>query len=169
MNKPMAIIRLSRGEVGFYDPLTRIHLNISNPQAVITPGMNVKNIKRSIRSGRLTLVSGSLELETVTKDVPVQKQSEPKKAPAKKKQPAKEVLKEEQKAKEVPEVKEVKKEEPPKAAHKEEPKKEEVKRQAKKEEVKEEPEKEEAKEDLSKQTPVKKEAPKKQEVKKEDK
>ena len=125
MSKPMAIVRLARGEVGFFDPLTRIHLNISSPQAVITPGMNVKNIKRSVRSGRLLLISGSLEPEVIKKDAP---------APTKKV----EAVKKEEPKKETPKKKEevtpaeTKKEEPEKPAEekKEEPVKEEPKKEA---------------------------------------
>ena len=114
MSKPMAIVRLARGEVGFFDPLTRIHLNISSPQAVITPGMNVKNIKRSVRSGRLLLISGSLEPEVIKKDAP---------APTKKVEAVK---------KEEVTPAETKKEEPEKPAEekKEEPVKEEPKKEA---------------------------------------
>lgn len=63
MKNIIAYVRLAPGQVGFYDELTRIHLTISNPQAAILAGMNTTNIKRSVRSGRLILVSGSLEPE----------------------------------------------------------------------------------------------------------
>jgi predicted ribosome quality control (RQC) complex YloA/Tae2 family protein len=62
--KVLGLIRLAPGEVGFYDDLTRIHLTIANPERHVLAGMNTTNIKRAVRSGRLLLVSGSLDLET---------------------------------------------------------------------------------------------------------
>lgn len=61
MNKEIiAEIRLAPGEVGYYDDYSRIYLNSSRPTAKIYAGMNTTQIRRSIRSGRLRLVSGSL-------------------------------------------------------------------------------------------------------------
>lgn len=61
--KVLGKIRLAPGEVGFYDELTRIHLTIANPERHVLAGMNTTNIKRAVRSGRLLLASGSLDLE----------------------------------------------------------------------------------------------------------
>ena len=61
--KPMAVIKLARGQVGYYDELSRIHLTIGNPTATVYTGTNVAQIRRSISSGRLILVSGSLGKE----------------------------------------------------------------------------------------------------------
>lgn len=100
----IAKVKLSPGEVGFFDELTRIHLTIANPEAVVYKDMNTENIKVSVASGRLILTGGTLTPE-----------DEVKKAPAK--APAKKVT--------------VKKEEP-KEEVKEEPKEEEKKAPAKK-------------------------------------
>lgn len=122
MSKNMAVVRLARGEVAFFDPLTRAHLNIANPQAIIAAGMNTENIKTSVRSGRLILVSGSLEPETIKKDEPVKAQeSRPtiqvKTEPVKTKEEGKPVAKQKEpvkeetvKAKEEAAVEEIKKE-----------------------------------------------------------
>lgn len=56
----IAEIRLSNGEVGWYDEYTRIYLTILNPTAYVYAGMNLTQIKRSLASGRIRLVRGSL-------------------------------------------------------------------------------------------------------------
>ena len=61
MRKIIAKIGLTRGQVGFYDPLTNIHLTITKPFADIYQGMNTSRIRVSIKSGRLKLVSGCLD------------------------------------------------------------------------------------------------------------
>ena len=61
MRKIIAKIGLTRGQVGFYDPLTNIHLTITKPFADIYQGMNTSRIRASIKSGRLKLVSGCLD------------------------------------------------------------------------------------------------------------
>lgn len=67
MNKEIiAVVRLMPGQVGFYDPLSRIHLTMGAPEKAIFVGTNVSQIKKSIRSGRLKLVSGSLDSGVAT-------------------------------------------------------------------------------------------------------
>jgi hypothetical protein len=56
----IAVIRLSTGEVGYYDELSRIHLTIGNPQKEVVAGTNCTQLRRSVKSGRLRLLSGSL-------------------------------------------------------------------------------------------------------------
>lgn len=60
MNDIIATIKLALGEVGFYDPLSGIHLSIGNPVAYVRAGVNTSQLQSSIRSGRLVLVEGSL-------------------------------------------------------------------------------------------------------------
>ncbi len=61
MNREViAEIRLAPGEVGYYDDYSRIYLSTAKPVAKIYAGMNTTQIRKSIRSGRLRLVSGSL-------------------------------------------------------------------------------------------------------------
>lgn len=60
----LGIVRLSQGEVGYYDDITRTHLTIASPEATVFEGMNTTNLKRAVKSGRIKLVSGSLESET---------------------------------------------------------------------------------------------------------
>lgn len=59
-NEVIAVVRLSRGEVGYYDELSRIHLTISSPQRDILAGTNCTKLRKSVKSGRLKLLSGSL-------------------------------------------------------------------------------------------------------------
>ena len=63
MSKTIALIRLSYGQVAFYDDLTGIHLTIGNPTAEITDSMNTFKIRRAIANRVLTLVQGSFNIE----------------------------------------------------------------------------------------------------------
>ena len=61
MNKDIiATIRLAQGEGGYYDELSRIHLTVGNPQRDVYAGTNCTQIRRSVKSGRLRLLFGSL-------------------------------------------------------------------------------------------------------------
>ena len=60
MANVIAEICLAPGEVGYYDDYSRIYLSTSRPTAKIYAGTNTTQIRRSIRSGRLRLISGSL-------------------------------------------------------------------------------------------------------------
>ena len=82
----IAEIRLAPGEVGYYDDYSRIYLNASRPTAKIYAGMNTVQIRKSIRSGRLRLVSGSLNVAPKVEEKPAVK----KEAPAKPVKPAQE-------------------------------------------------------------------------------
>lgn len=86
-NTIIAQVKLASGEVGYYDDYSRLYLTISNPIGVIYSGMNLTQIKHSVKSGRLKLISGSLygettkpvKVETPTKTEPVKPVEEPKK------------------------------------------------------------------------------------------
>ena len=54
------IIKLSQGEVAFYDELSRIHLTISRPQANIYDYMNTSALKRAVANKKIVLVAGTL-------------------------------------------------------------------------------------------------------------
>jgi hypothetical protein len=61
MNKEIiATIRLAQGEGGYYDELSRIHLTAGNPQRDVLAGTNCTQLRRSVKSGRLRLLFGSL-------------------------------------------------------------------------------------------------------------
>jgi hypothetical protein len=60
----IAKVRLAPGQVGYFDELTRIHLTIASPEKTVHSGMNTKNLKKSVKSRRLILVSGTLDPET---------------------------------------------------------------------------------------------------------
>jgi hypothetical protein len=67
----IAEIRLAPGQVGYYDDYSRIYLSAAKPLAKIYAGTNTTQIRKSIRSGRLLLVSGSLFGKApVTKEAP---------------------------------------------------------------------------------------------------
>ena len=56
----IALIRLQAGQGGYYDELSRIHLTLGSPEAPVYAGTNCTQLRRSVRAGRLKLVSGSL-------------------------------------------------------------------------------------------------------------
>jgi hypothetical protein len=57
----IAVIRLAPGEVGFFDPHTKIHLTMAKQTAPVYPGPNLDGIRRSVKSKRLMLISGTLD------------------------------------------------------------------------------------------------------------
>lgn len=59
----IAVIALAPGEIGYYDDYSRIYLSNESPKAVIYAGTNLFQIRKSIASGRLRLVQGSLSGE----------------------------------------------------------------------------------------------------------
>lgn len=66
---PIATIKLAPGEAGYYDEYSRIYLSSSRPDAVIYSGTNCTQIKRSIKSGRLRLVSGGFDKPVVQEEI----------------------------------------------------------------------------------------------------
>lgn len=60
----IAVIALAPGQVGFYDDLSGIHLSLTNTEAKIFPGVNTAGIINAVKSGKITVVSGSLGSET---------------------------------------------------------------------------------------------------------
>lgn len=64
----IAVIALAPGEIGYYDDYSRIYLSNESPKAVIYAGTNLFQIRKSIASGRLRLVQGSLSGEADTEN-----------------------------------------------------------------------------------------------------
>ena len=58
----IAEVRLAPGEVGYYDDYSHIYLNINRPSALIYSGTNCTQLKRSVKSGRLRLISGGFDV-----------------------------------------------------------------------------------------------------------
>lgn len=61
MRKPIAKIRISAGNPGWYDPLTNIHLTITRPDAFVYEGQNVTNIKTAVSFKLVHVIEGELE------------------------------------------------------------------------------------------------------------
>lgn len=61
MKEIIATIRLAGGQVGFYDQLTGIYLTQTQPVAHLYAGMNLNQIKKSLKSKRIHLISGSID------------------------------------------------------------------------------------------------------------
>ena len=85
----IAEIRLAPGEVGYYDDYSRLYLSTAKPSAYIYAGMNTTQIRKSIRSGRLRLISGSLTGKPAPKKEEVKKEA-PQKEEVKVEAPAEE-------------------------------------------------------------------------------
>lgn len=56
----IAKIRLAKGEVAFYDELSRIHLTLSRPTADVYDYMNTAALRRAVMNKRIILVAGTL-------------------------------------------------------------------------------------------------------------
>lgn len=55
------IIKLAPGNIGWYDPLTAIHLTLAKTESIIKPGMNLTNIKKALAEGKIIIKQGILE------------------------------------------------------------------------------------------------------------
>lgn len=69
MRAPIAKIRISAGNPGWYDPLTNIHLTITRPYAFVYEGQNTSNIKRAVAHKLVCVIEG--ELDVIAKEQPV--------------------------------------------------------------------------------------------------
>ena len=56
----IATIHLAPGRVGFYDPLSRIHLTLSHPEAYVYSGTNCASLRRNVKSGIIRILEGTL-------------------------------------------------------------------------------------------------------------
>lgn len=60
MENIIAKVRIAPGEIGYYDEVSGVHLNQSNPVAEIKAGTNCSVLRRSVKCRRLILLEGSL-------------------------------------------------------------------------------------------------------------
>lgn len=75
MRAPIAKIRISAGNPGWYDPLTNIHLTITRPEAFVYEGQNVTNIKTAVSYKLVSVIEGELEAKLAkTETTPVIKE-----------------------------------------------------------------------------------------------
>ena len=56
----IATIHLAPGRVGFYDPLSRIHLTLSHPETYVYSGTNCASLRRNVKSGVIRILEGTL-------------------------------------------------------------------------------------------------------------
>ena len=66
----IARITLNPGRVGWFDPITNIHLTLGAPEADITANMNTKNIQKAIRANVLRVIWGNLSAPQKVVSVP---------------------------------------------------------------------------------------------------
>lgn len=69
MRAPIAKIKISAGNPGWYDPLTNIHLTITRPSAFVYEGQNVSNVKKAVAHKLVHVIEG--DLDVVAKEQPV--------------------------------------------------------------------------------------------------
>ena len=69
MRAPIAKIKISAGNPGWYDPLTNIHLTITRPSAFVYEGQNVSNVKKAVAHKLVYVIEG--DLDVVAKEQPV--------------------------------------------------------------------------------------------------
>lgn len=62
----IAIVKLASGEIGYWDRLSRMRLSRKEPYGFIHEKMDLTNIRKSVRMGRLVLVYGILPAEQGT-------------------------------------------------------------------------------------------------------
>lgn len=55
------IIKLAPGNIGWFDPLTSIHLTLSKTEAIVKTGMNTTNIKNALSEGKIIIKQGTIE------------------------------------------------------------------------------------------------------------
>ena len=96
MRAPIAKIKISAGNPGWYDPLTNIHLTITRPSAFVYEGQNVSNVKKAVAHKLVYVIEG--DLDVVAKEQPVA-------------EPVREVIKKSTKTEKTEKVEEVKVEE----------------------------------------------------------
>lgn len=67
------IIKLAPGNIGWFDPLTSIHLTLVKTEALVKPGMNITNIKKALSEGKIIIKQGVLETSRQLDPMPVAK------------------------------------------------------------------------------------------------
>lgn len=65
MRAPIAKIRITAGNPGWYDPLTNTHLTITRPEALVYEGANLTNIKIGISHKLIYVIEGELDYTEV--------------------------------------------------------------------------------------------------------
>lgn len=69
MRKAVAKIKLSPGNVAWYDPLTNIYLTLKSPEAFVYEGDDLTNIKKAIKYNCVQLREGSFPSQVEEKEV----------------------------------------------------------------------------------------------------
>ena len=67
------IIKLAPGNIGWFDPITSIHLTLVKTEALVKPGMNTTNIKKALSEGKIIIKQGILETSRQLNPEPVTK------------------------------------------------------------------------------------------------
>lgn len=75
----IGIVRLGKGEVSYYDPLSKVHLTLHHPTADIYNYMNTARLKRAVRNRTIQLVAGTLATPSlITSYIAIPEEKEPK-------------------------------------------------------------------------------------------
>ena len=59
-NKIIAVVKLTPGNIGWYDELTGTHLTLARTTANVYSGSNTSNLLKALNSNIISVVSGSL-------------------------------------------------------------------------------------------------------------
>ena len=59
-NRVVAVVGLAPGRVGFYDPYTKIHMNLEHPTAEVWNYMRTTYLRRAVKEKQIILISGVL-------------------------------------------------------------------------------------------------------------
>lgn len=60
MAKQIAVVRLAPGEIGYYDEVSRVVLNMQCPTGIVYSDMNCTKLRQAIIRNQLELVTGTL-------------------------------------------------------------------------------------------------------------
>lgn len=60
MAKQVAVVKLAPGEIGYYDELSKVVLNVQCPTGIVYSDMNCSRLRQAIMNNQLELVTGTL-------------------------------------------------------------------------------------------------------------
>lgn len=76
MKKVIAVVKLVRGNRGYFDPLTGMNLSVSNNIGYVREDDNTTNIRKAIRDRKIQIVGGQLPPTVDIKPKPVKEKKE---------------------------------------------------------------------------------------------
>ena len=65
----IARIKLTAGQIGYFDDLTQIYLTRQNPVADVLAGMNCTTLVNAVRAGKICVIEGSITQNSRVKHI----------------------------------------------------------------------------------------------------